>query len=111
MGDKAKVMAHYNRMMRYAVKQKGKIVDFCISDELQRAIGESYGGRWCPLCQKYDCSSCPIQRTIGVHNCRETPWEIMEYEDVWGDWHAFIIALKAMRRFLRNKVKHYSKER
>ena len=79
---------HWNRMLKWAKKQRSKAHPE--SYFMEEVIGESWYGDHCPLCNKYRtmdcCGDCPL--SIAGHECGYTnsPWWKVFDSDTWGKW-------------------------
>lgn len=97
-------IAHWKWMIAWAKKQPQDAVPNVGNMEL--AIGEDWSGEYCPLCNKYYCSICPLGIKFGAcgdDNVKNL-WAIVIHSTSYKSWvknaEKFLVQLKKLRKEL-----------
>jgi hypothetical protein len=81
-----KSISHWTRMIAWAKKQPQ--LDFSSADDMNKSIGEMWGGQYCSLCDLYLrerlCVGCPLDEKTGGCCCIE--WRTITHSRNWDEW-------------------------
>jgi len=105
MKTKTKALKHYDRMIKWAEKQKPRerlSFNFKGYHRMQKELGEHWGGVYCPYCTNLKETGnrlCPLTKNncFGF-NCCEGLWGKMRGSKTWGTW---VKRAKLVREYIR----------
>jgi hypothetical protein len=85
---KAKALAHYDRMIAWALAQKPKGMP--TREAMESGIGEYWSGRYCSYCLHRSkaslCHNCQLQSEATPYECCNGLWSELYRARTWKTW-------------------------
>ena len=75
-------ITHWKRMISWAKAQVGEV---WIIDMIG-ALREVWYGDYCPLCEQFDCTTCPLAHMFGECGMTRNAWVGVSRAQTWGEW-------------------------